>query len=947
MNEARLFLRLRWARGMAGLLGFARILLVTAGCVSVAGVAQGGVGLVFSESPLLIQASWILLAGACVFAVGRESRALLALIQLAAVAEKLGGQPRDQFVTASELATVAGSDEFRSRAIAQAAAAFPRDWIVRLAKGQWRRVLLLAAGGASVLVWMVWKNPRPDFRWALWPFRSALRGIVSVQPGDALYPRGDDVAVTVRVSAKDFAEPRLEVRSPGLGWESRTLLLVSPGVYTVLLRSLTEPLDYRVLYQNRRGARYRLTPFDPPKLIHVGVRVDPPAYAGKKPDLLADLLSVRVLAGSRVRWSLVLDPPDSVLRREEDARLSPLGKNGAEWSWTETVDRPMKQTLWASRSKGFGEAHLVDVSMEAVGDEPPTVVLLGPAEDVQVDVKGRLPVTAELADDVGLADVSLLWRVDPGEWKRTLWKKFPMGVVADVTENEIDLGRLSLKAGDRVEFFLAARDRCPTPHERRSDVRRIEVVDEKATHDRIVDDGEALRKSLLDRLAEQRDLRQEVSVSTPNWGGLLTGQRQVARRLSVDADRLNHLLEGMDQDPGTDGDTLLDHKGMADSLQDINQDTMPEADRSLAAQDQSRAERAMDRGIAELERLTRLSAQSVRDQKMRQLLRDQSDLSNFAENTARSLSAKSSMTEEEARKFQETVQAMREMADRIRDRIEKMQSTFTEDELKKARVETLRFDRVSKSLSRLSQALQDKNGAEALAAAKDALEQLREIERQINGASSGSSGPASEAMNALSEEQQRLDGLIQRQESLLDRTLTVVSKRNALSGEEWETVYPWADEQDALAADAGALSEKIAAVASNTALVSPRLAVQVSSAAAVMRDAAQTLRFRAVQHTQEKQERALELLRETQEKLSDAMENSRSLERSAGTRGPTMRRRRGGPNGAGATDDVKLPAADEFHPPVEFRKELMDSMKESYPPDQEGPVQNYFRHWTK
>lgn len=129
------------------------------------------------------------------------------------------------------------------------------------------------------------------------------------------------------------------------------------------------------------------------------------------------------------------------------------------------------------------------------------------------------------------------------------------------------------------------------------------------------------------------------------------------------------------------------------------------------------------------------------------------------------------MSEEESRQFQDTVQAMQEVLDRIRERVDNLQKNLSEEFLKNAKVETLRFDRVSTALSRLTQALQQKNGADALAAAKDVLEQLREMERQLNRASESLASFVSETEAALTEEQNQLKKLIQRQEALLDRTL--------------------------------------------------------------------------------------------------------------------------------------------------------------------------------
>lgn len=138
------------------------------------------------------------------------------------------------------------------------------------------------------------------------------------------------MTVAVRVSTGDFVEPVLEIRSAGAPWETRSLGALSTDGLATVLRSLSETVDYRVVYKKHRSARFRLTPFDPPKLLHLRARVDPPDYARRKPAFFEDVLSLRVGAGSRVRWSLEMDPVDSLLRVDGE-NPQPLEKIGPAW----------------------------------------------------------------------------------------------------------------------------------------------------------------------------------------------------------------------------------------------------------------------------------------------------------------------------------------------------------------------------------------------------------------------------------------------------------------------------------------------------------------------------------------------------------------------------------------------------------------------------------------
>lgn len=97
-------------------------------------------------------------------------------------------------------------------------------------------------------------------------------------------------------------------------------------------------------------------------------------------------------------------------------------------------------------------------------------------------------------------------------------------------------------------------------------------------------------------------------------GGAFDGATSSGAAFIVDEERLKLLLDEMAQDPLTLQETILTYQGLAEHLEEIGGFTMPEADRSLANQDEPGAERAMDQAIAELEKMNQLSAQAARAQ---------------------------------------------------------------------------------------------------------------------------------------------------------------------------------------------------------------------------------------------------------------------------------------------------------------------------------------------
>lgn len=1038
--------RLFHAQAVVFLLGAFRGVVVALAGISAAAMIQFFVEHVLTPSVDWVRGSWVILAATLMVLFLFILKDLWSSCRIPTVAMKLGAQPADVFLTAWELERQNISGEFRLRAVTQADQTFPGNWLGRLVPARW----FLKTGSLLLglfLLLFLGRSSGTDVKQALWPFGPRSSGILSVSPGNSFFPRGEDVAVSVRVSTGEFAEPRLDVREKGMGWEERPILFVSPGHYSTTLRSLQNRLEYRWTYGRGHSARYRLIPFEPPKLLHLAIEIDPPRYSGRKTEHLEDVLSLQVLSGSRVRWSFLLDPSDGLLRFAPEPS-TPILKKGAEWSFSETVNINQDREVWARLKTGTGEVWLAALSVEAVPDEPPQVTLLAPNEDLEAEKSDLVPLSIELTEDVGLSQMGISYQINQGKWRTEGRKRFAPGTVHAMEEIVFDLAKTGVKAGDHLKFYLWARDHRTPPQEGRTESRSIDILDYKAIHDQVLVDLESFQNFLRDRMAEEKNIRENVGVSTPAWGGLLTEQRQVARRLKNEEERLRNLLDRMALDPGTDQGTLIQHQGLAESLNALNRTTLPEVDRQVVAQDPGASMTALDQALSELKRMGRLSAQAVQEQRLRQLLRDQSQLSNQAENLTRSLEERPSLSDEQAQQFQEAVQAMQETLDRIRARLEELRKSFSEEQLKNATVEVARFDQVNKSLRELTQALQQKKAAEALSAARNALDQLRQIENQLNRAWNSLSFSGAEIGAALSEEQDQLTQLVHRQESLLDQSRDLVDKKHTRflahqsetlqrlqrAASRWETQWGdsatpefrllgilakeitraiesgqgnvvlerlrefvtqtkrphpeksagsenaewaspaveahlfldelttkkeegnlteveqenlprWAQEQQGLAGDARLLSEKIKGTVRETSLLMPSLPRQISTAALRMDDAALALKALEVLIAQDNQEKALELLRDAREKLSQALNQAQSVSRGAGG-APSLRRKGGGAFG-GSSGDVKIPRGDDFRPPTEFRQEVLDSMKEVYPKEEEGPVQNYYRHWTK
>src|SRR5262249_8649341 len=106
-------------------------------------------------------------------------------------------------------------------------------------------------------------------------------------------------------------------------------------------------------------------------------------------------------------------------------------------------------------NRRIAEGPLIPIAVEA--DEPPKVTLHSPADDLEIDPGQRVLLKYSASDDFGLTSLELVYRTprDRVEHRVTLPLEDERRTKG---EYRWDLAPLKLAAGERVSYYLAARD---------------------------------------------------------------------------------------------------------------------------------------------------------------------------------------------------------------------------------------------------------------------------------------------------------------------------------------------------------------------------------------------------------------------------------------------------------------------------------------------------------
>jgi len=121
------------------------------------------------------------------------------------------------------------------------------------------------------------------------------------------------------------------------------------------------------------------------------------------------------------------------------------------------VDKPGSYHFVFFRPTGRRIAEGPAIPIVVEPDEPPKVSLLSPADDLEIDPGQRVLLKYSASDDYGLTSLELVYRTPRDREDR----RMPLPVDDERRskgEFRWDLGPLKLAAGERVSYYLAARD---------------------------------------------------------------------------------------------------------------------------------------------------------------------------------------------------------------------------------------------------------------------------------------------------------------------------------------------------------------------------------------------------------------------------------------------------------------------------------------------------------
>ncbi|MEQ1852406.1 MAG: hypothetical protein ABMA01_12540, partial [Chthoniobacteraceae bacterium] len=287
--------------------------------------------------------------------------------------------------------------------------------------------------------------------------------IVEPEKGDRIVPQGDTVRVVVELGGENANRARIETFGESEGRQMMDMQPIEGNRFAATVQVGRESVRYRIRAGDALTRKYHLDARERPFVTEFEKTFHPPAYAELPVSTVVEPEGgLSAIEGTEVELKLRPNQPVNAAELRVE-----MGKTASTIPLTKDADGRLgaRITLAASGSyrvhlvgaeTGFENKFSPENELRAEPDLVPTVELERPTNDLILPANEVVDIAGNAADDLGLAKVSQLVKVNDGGWKETVLLKKP-GKKARI-ETRWDLFSIGVKPGDLLTTKLVVTD---------------------------------------------------------------------------------------------------------------------------------------------------------------------------------------------------------------------------------------------------------------------------------------------------------------------------------------------------------------------------------------------------------------------------------------------------------------------------------------------------------
>ena len=427
--------------------------------------------------------------------------------------------------------------------------------------------------------------------------------VIDIEPKNLRVVRG--ARVTIRAAASGAVPESLDLLVAGAdaGRQEREEKLamesLGSGNFTLTIPRLEKSLRYRAVAGAFSSPVYSAVAVDPPEIADVRITLYPPAYAGL-PSVSSPGGNIEGLKGSTLRLDAVATK--DIVKGHlilDDGKTVPLKIDGRTLQANLVLFQSHQYRMVVEDAFGFQNSPIA-YELRAKPDGFPTVDLLAPTEDLEVNGDEVLTVEYSARDDYGIGEINLVARINEREEKIRLERDDVRRLILR-GQFKWDLGKLALREGEEALYHIQVldNDTISGPKLGTSKSLRLRLKNLKAEHRQVAQMIQDLNNRMVDILGDHLESPLPGDKNAP------AGSDEKLEKSLADAlKRTEEVMQRSEKDRMSDFATWSDLDALKRNLQFTKDELLQRQEQAPTAEDKLRAR---DDISAELERMSLLS----------------------------------------------------------------------------------------------------------------------------------------------------------------------------------------------------------------------------------------------------------------------------------------------------------------------------------------------------
>jgi hypothetical protein len=537
------------------------------------------------------------------------------------------------------------------------------------------------------------------------------------------------------------------------------------GKFSATIQGVEKSLQFRVATGPFSSPWYAIEAIDPPEVGNLKISVYPPHYTGL-PMQTFNGGNAKGIKGSTLRLegrsSKELAKAKILL---EEGREVPLQVEGRKLQGNLVLFQPQKYQILVEDPLGFQNSP-IPYELRIRPDGFPTVELLKPTEDLEINGNETLALDFSARDDFGIQEITLVIKVGEKEERLSIRKNANKKLIPR-ERYHWDVGGLGLSEGEEATYFLEVldNDTISGPKMGSSQALRLRLKNLRAEHRQVAEMIRDLSSKMVDLLGDHLETPLSSEKEPPHEGK--PSDQPLDQKLKEAMEQIERIMERTEKDRFSNFATWTDLESLKRNMQFTKEELLPKMSQASSPEEESQVH---DEISSELERMSLLAEDISKMLTAQQIASSAQDLMKGQERLMESLGKLSSGDKKLDQVLEEISKLARELA-KLQQSLSKLATQLPDEFVNREAMQGLQFGDMFSGLDEIRKKLQQGDIQGAMQLARELFNQMASMLASLR---SGQQRAMSSMMGRMQGEMMRsaseLEQIVREQQEILVET---------------------------------------------------------------------------------------------------------------------------------------------------------------------------------